>query len=89
MIGSCAFTVKEKLALLALFMAFFAVTMYRDSNFRAFVAVKADGSIAAWGSSSDGSTMPPNLANAAGADQVAIIGFSITITRGCTCASRI
>jgi hypothetical protein len=29
MIGSCAFTVKEKLALLALFMAFFAVTMYR------------------------------------------------------------
>jgi hypothetical protein len=28
---------------------------------RAFVAVKADGSIAAWGSSSDGSTMPPNL----------------------------
>jgi hypothetical protein len=26
---SCAFTVKEKLALLALFMAFFAVTMYR------------------------------------------------------------
>jgi hypothetical protein len=26
---ACAFTVKEKLALLALFMAFFAVTMYR------------------------------------------------------------
>jgi hypothetical protein len=29
MIGSCAFTVKEKLALSALSMAFFAVTMYR------------------------------------------------------------
>jgi hypothetical protein len=88
MIGSCAFTVKEKLALLALFMAFFAVTMYRVvvltsvgipltvtkiySNFRAFVAVKADGSIAAWGSSSDGSTMPPNLANAALIDPSAL-----------------
>jgi hypothetical protein len=45
----------------------------------AFAAIKADGSITAWGSSSDGGTTPaPNLANTAGADQVAIIDFAIT-----------
>ncbi|CAC9477778.1 hypothetical protein, partial [uncultured Gammaproteobacteria bacterium] len=45
----------------------------------AFAARKADGSITAWGSSSIGGTTPaPNLANTAGADQIAFIGSTIT-----------
>jgi alpha-tubulin suppressor-like RCC1 family protein len=45
----------------------------------AFAALKADGSITAWGKPSDGGTTPaPNLANTAGADQIAFIGSAIT-----------
>jgi hypothetical protein len=46
---------------------------------KAFVAIKTDGSIAAWGSSSTGGTTPtPNLANTAGANQIAVIDSAIT-----------
>ena len=49
------------------------------SNLKAFVAIKTDGSIAAWGSSSTGGTTPtPNLANTAGANQIAVIDSAIT-----------
>jgi hypothetical protein len=41
----------------------------------AFAAFKADGTITAWGTSSaEGTTLAPNLANAAGVNQLAIIG---------------
>jgi hypothetical protein len=64
MIGSCAFTVKEKLALSALSMAFFAVT--ND----AFATLQADGSIKAWGTSSSGGAGAP-----AGNDYTKIYGL--------------
>jgi hypothetical protein len=40
--------------------------------------LKADGTITAWGTSSaEGTTLAPNLANAVGVNQLAIIGSAI------------
>ena len=48
------------------------------STMFAFAAFKADGTITAWGTSSaEGTTLAPNLANAAGVNQLAIIGSAI------------
>ncbi|VVH58895.1 hypothetical protein BSPCLSOX_1674 [uncultured Gammaproteobacteria bacterium] len=48
------------------------------STMFAFAALKADGTITAWGTSSaEGTTLAPNLANAAGVNQLAIIGSAI------------
>jgi hypothetical protein len=64
MVGSCTFTVKEKLALPVLFLASFAVTVYSSytkiySTKSAFAAInETDGSIKAWGISGSGGTAP-------------------------------